>query len=72
MGLLFYRWVQLRAGMEFGVRIPIDRHARSLSGIRVAAVTDLKGKGGRFVLEKVRDEGRELVTVLKLACRVPK
>ena len=71
MGLLFYRWVQLRAEKELGVRIPIDRLARSLSGIRVAAVTDLKGKGGRFVLEKVRDERKELVTTLKLARRVP-
>ena len=71
MGLLFYRWVQLRAEKELGVRIPIDRLARSLSGIRVAAVTDMKGKGGRFVLEKVRDERRELVSVLKVACRVP-
>ena len=71
MGLLFYRWAQLRAEKELDVQIPIDRLARSLSGIRVAAVTDVKGKGGRFVLEKVRDERKELVAALKLVRWVP-
>ncbi|MGI0131174.1 MAG: IS1634 family transposase, partial [Thermoplasmata archaeon] len=71
LGLLFYRWIQLRLEKELGQGTPIDRLARSLGGIRVAAVTDAKGKGGRWVLEKVRDERKELVEALQLARRIP-
>jgi len=71
MGLLFYRWVQLRAEEKMGRRIPIDRLAALLDDVRVAAVTDSKQGRARFVLETVKDERRELVDALQLRRFVP-
>lgn len=71
VGLLMYRWVQMRAQEALKRKVSIDRLAYLLKGVRVAAVTEVGGKKARFVLEKQDDERKKLVGVLNLARFVP-
>lgn len=66
MGLLFYRWIQLK------VKMPIDRLARELSTIRVAALMDAGTKRVKFVMERLTEEAAPVAAALGLAALVPK
>jgi len=72
MGLLFYRWVQLRVKEKTDVNIPINRLARSLYGIRLSELIDTETERVKFVLERTSDEKARLIKALGLARWVPK
>jgi transposase len=72
VGLLFYRWSQMRAQKALKHKTSIDRLAHLLKGVRVAAVKEVGGNKARFVPEKQDEQGKELVDGLRLARFVPK
>lgn len=72
MGLLFYRWIQLRVQEKLREKIPIDRLARELKGISAVSLIDTKAKKVKFVLERMGPEESRLVTALGLGRFLPK
>ena len=72
MGLLLYRWVQMRADEALGRHVPIGELARRLKRIRLALVTRPGQRKVRCVLEKMEAEERALLRGLKLEQFVPK
>ncbi len=72
MGLLLYRWVQMRADEALGRHVPIGELARRLKRIRLALVTRPGQRKVRCVLEKMEAEERALLKGLKLEQFVPK
>ena len=72
MGLLLYRWVQMRADEALGRYVPIGELARRLKRIRLALVTRPGQRKVRCVLEKMEAEERALLKGLKLEQFVPK
>ena len=71
MGLLFYRWVQLRVAEVIGERVPIGRLSHRLDEIRVAALLRRGSRTAKVVLEKQSAERARLVKVLGLERFVP-
>ncbi|MGI0131198.1 MAG: IS1634 family transposase [Thermoplasmata archaeon] len=71
MGLLFYRWIQLRVAETTGERIPIGRLSRWLDEIRVAALLRRGSRRAKVVLEKQDAERARLVKALGLEKFVP-
>ena len=71
VGLLLYRWVQLRVAEMTGERIPIGRLSRSLDEIRVAALLRRGSRKAKVVLEKQSPERERLVKALALRQYVP-
>ncbi len=79
IGLLFYRWVQLKLQEARGwdTPMPIGQLAYLLKKTRLAAVTVPKTAGSKkvkakFVMEKMDDDRRMIVEALGLARFVPK
>lgn len=71
VGLLFYRWVQLRVAAATGERLPIGRLSHWLDEIRVAALLRRGARTAKVVLEKQSPERARLVKVLGLERFVP-
>jgi transposase len=72
MGLLFYRWIQLRIQEKLKEKIPIDRLARVLKGISAVSLIDTRAKKVKYVLERMGPEESRLVTALDLGRFLPK
>ncbi|MBM4249038.1 MAG: IS1634 family transposase [Euryarchaeota archaeon] len=71
IGLLFYRFIQLRLEEKTKVKLPIERMVEELDRLRVAAVTMGPKNDVRFVLEKRRGVGNDIVKALDLQRFVP-
>lgn len=72
MGLLFYRWIQLRVQEKLKEKIPIDRLARELKGISAVSLIDSRAKKVKFVLERMGTEESRLAAALGLGRFLPK
>ncbi|MHB8351791.1 MAG: IS1634 family transposase [Thermoplasmata archaeon] len=72
VGLLFYRWVQLRVAEVTKQRIPIGRLGGLLDRIQVVAVMKSGSKEVKVVLQKLDPERSAIVKALGLARFVPK
>ena len=72
MGLLFYRWIQLRLQEKLNEKIPIDRLARELKGISAVSLIDTRTKKVKYVLERMGPEESRLVAALELGLFLPK
>lgn len=66
IGLLLYRYLQLKVEREAGRRLPIGRFVSELNRLRIGGVSADGGKTVRFVLEKASPEGKMLVKALGL------
>lgn len=71
VGLLFYRWIQLRVAEATKERVPIGQLARRLDGIQVVALARPGSKKVKVVLQKLDGEQRSIVKALGLARFVP-
>ena len=71
MGLLFYRWIQLRITEATGERVPIGRLSQWLDEIRIAALLRRGYRKVKVVLEKQSAERARLVKVLGLERFLP-
>lgn len=72
MGLLLYRYVQLKLERAQKVRTPVGALVARLKQIRLGVVSLGEGKTVRAKLERIGPEEREIVKVLGLANLVPK
>ncbi|MGI0128721.1 MAG: IS1634 family transposase [Thermoplasmata archaeon] len=71
VGLLFYRWIQLRVEAAIGERIPIEALAGRLDRIQVVALLRKDSKKAKVVLQKLSPEQKSVVDALQLARFVP-
>ena len=71
VGLLFYRWIQLRVEESTKVRVPIGQLADRLDKIQVVALARPGSKKVKVVLQKLDTEQRSIVKSLDLARFVP-
>ena len=71
VGLLFYRWIQLRVAEVTGERVPIGRLSQWLDEIRIAALLRRGSRTVKVVLEKQSTERARLVKALGLERFVP-
>lgn len=71
MGLLFYRWIQLRVQEKLKRKVPIDRLMHTLDRIRMVALIDRARKKVKFKLERLSEEEKGLVEALDLSRWVP-
>lgn len=71
MGLLFYRFIQLRLQERTGTRLPIERMVEELDRLRVAAIRTGPKSNVRFVLEKRDGIGSSIVKALDLQHFIP-
>lgn len=71
MGLLFYRFIQLRAEERLKRKMPIMRLVAELKRLRVGCINQSGKKNVRFVMEKASREGNELMKALDLARFIP-
>ena len=72
MGLLLYRYVQLRLEKTQKVRTPIGALVARLKRIRLGVVSVDEGKAVRAKLERMGPEEQRIVKALGLAALVPK
>ena len=72
MGLLLYRYVQLRLEKAQKVRTPIGALVAQLKRIRLGVVSVDEGKVVRAKLERMGPEEQRIVKALDLATLVPK
>jgi transposase len=71
IGLLFYRFIQLRLQEKAKISLPIERLVGELDRLRVAAITMGPKNDVRFVLEKRNEAGNDIVKALDLQRFVP-
>ncbi len=71
VGLLFYRWIQVRVAEATGERVPIGRLSQWLDEIRIAALLCRGSREAKVVLEKQSAERARLVKALELYRFVP-
>jgi transposase len=71
VGLLFYRWIQLRVEESTKVRVPIGQLANRLDKIQVVALARPGSKKVKVVLQKLDTEQRSIAKSLDLARFVP-
>jgi transposase len=71
VGLLFYRWIQLRVEESTKERVPIGQLGRRLDGIQVVALTRPGSRKVKVVLQKLDPGQRSIVKALDLARFVP-
>ena len=71
VGLLFYRWIQVRVAEATGERVPIGRLSQWLDEIRIAALLCRGSRKAKVVLEKQSAERARLVKALELYRFVP-
>ena len=71
VGLLFYRWIQVRVAEATGERVPIGRLSQWLDEIRIAALLCRGSRKAKVVLEKQSAERARLVKALALHRFVP-
>ena len=71
VGLLFYRWIQVRVAEATGERVPIGRLSQWLDEIRIAALLCRGSRKAKVVLEKQSAERARLVKALELHRFVP-
>lgn len=71
VGLLFYRWIQLRVAEATKERVPIGQLAGRLDRIQVVALTRPGSKKVKVVLQKLDAEQKSIVKALGLARYVP-
>ena len=71
VGLLFYRWIQLRLQAATKRPVPIGQLARQLDGIQIAALGRKGSKKVKVVLQKLDRDQRAVVQALGLARFVP-
>lgn len=67
VGLIFYRWIQLRLQKELKEKVLIDRLIHILDGIRGTELIDRAGKRVMVKLERLVEENAGLVKALDLA-----
>ena len=72
MGLLLYRYIQLRLEKAQKVRTPIGAMVARLKRIRLGVVSLDQGKAVRAKLERTGVEEQRIVKALNLASLVPK
>lgn len=72
MGLLLYRYVQLRLERAQKVRTPIGAMVAQLKRVRLGVISLDAGKAVRAKLERTGPEERRMVDALGLAALVPK
>lgn len=71
MGLLFYRFIQLKLRDRANMKLPINRMVEELDRLRIAAVTMGTNNKVKFVLEKGNTVGKGIVKALDLQRFVP-
>jgi transposase len=71
VGLLFYRWIQLRVEEATKERVPIAQLASRLDRVQVVALTRPGSKKVKVVLQKLDREQSAIVKALGLTRFVP-